>query len=88
MVLHEERGFTYGAPIGPGDGDGTDLRARIIDTVLAVVLPDPEDGEAHPWEWLSALARARGLEVTANELRGRPYEVLLTEGVTRWIGAS
>ena len=90
VILHEERGFTVGAPIGPGVGGPTraGLRKRIVDTVLAIVLPDPEDGEAHPWEWLAALARARGLEVTADDLRGRPYEVVLTDGLTRRIGAS
>ncbi|TDC53095.1 hypothetical protein E1212_06660 [Jiangella ureilytica] len=49
--------------------------------VLAVVLPDDDDGEDHPWEWLAELARDRGIVVTADDLRGVPYEVELTDRV-------
>jgi hypothetical protein len=34
------------------------------------------------------LARARGLEVTAEDLQGLPYEVILTDRVTRWLASS
>ncbi len=63
-------------------------RQDTIDTVLAVVLPDPDDGEEHPWAWLAHLARFRGLNVTAEELRGLPYEVVLTDRLTRWLDTS
>ena len=90
VILHEDRGFTIGASIGPGSGGAVQdgLTADIVaDSVLAVVLPDPDDGEAHPWAWLAGLAQARGLDVTAEDLRGLPYDVVLTEGVTRWFDA-
>jgi hypothetical protein len=91
VILHEDRGFTTSAPIGPGGGgavqDGL-TREDITETVLAVVLPDPDDGEDHPWAWLARLVRARGLVVTAADLRGLPYEVVLTDGLTRWLDSS
>ena len=43
----------------------------ITHEVLNVVLPDDdESGADHPWPWLAELARARGLQVTAEDLRG------------------
>jgi hypothetical protein len=91
LILHDARGFTTGPPMGPGASrsDQAGLtRQDTIDTVLAVVLPDPDDGEEHPWEWLAHLARFRGLDVTAEELRGLPYEVVLTDRLTRWLDTS
>lgn len=90
VILHEDRGFTIGAPIGPGAGGAVKVgvtRGEIIETVLAVVLPDPEDGEEHPWAWLALLARARGLDVTAEDLRGLPYHVVFTDSLTRSLDA-
>ncbi|MFG1950989.1 hypothetical protein [Micromonospora sp. NPDC048830] len=53
---------------------------------MSAVLPDEEEsGEDHPWSWLAELAQARGLEVTADDLRGLPYEVVFTEAVSRWL---
>lgn len=91
VILHEARGFTVSAPIG-SDASGVArpalTRENVEDAVLAVVLPDPEDGEEHPWAWLAHLARTRGLDVTAEQLKGCPYEVVLTDGVSRWSGGS
>jgi hypothetical protein len=88
VILHDARGFT----IGMGSGieslqEGLTVNS-ITNDVLAVVLPDPEDGEDHPWDWLAHLARCRGLDVTAEELRRLSYEVILTDSVTRWLEAS
>jgi hypothetical protein len=50
--------------------------------VLTTVLPDGDDiDEKHPWEWLAELAQAHGIDVTADDLRQVPYEVVLTERV-------
>lgn len=86
VILHDERGFTIGAPSG---GVGKHETAESITRdVLNVVLPDEdESGEEHPWSWLARLARARGLDVTAEDLRVLPYEVVLTDGVIRWLDA-
>lgn len=88
LILHDDRGFTIG--IGSGvDSLQEGLTVDIItETVRAVVLPDPEDGEDHPWEWLADLARRRGLDVTADELRRLPYEVILADSVIRWLDAN
>jgi hypothetical protein len=56
--------------------------------VLTVVLPDDEnDTEPHPWSWLSDLARSRGLDVTADDLRPLPYDVVFTDELRRWLAA-
>jgi CBS domain-containing protein len=92
VILHDDRGFTIG--LGRAGEPYEDLRAHqtrdsIIRNVLLVVLPDEKDAEAagedHPWSWLAELARARGLNVTAEDLRGLPYEVVLTDELTRWL---
>ncbi|TDB81998.1 hypothetical protein E1182_03200 [Micromonospora sp. KC721] len=90
VILHRDRGFTVGwrstgdprtggVPIG-------ETRDSIAQNVLNVVLPDDDDGtEDHPLSWLADLARARGLNVTAQDLRGLPYEVVITDKVTQWL---
>jgi len=66
-----------------------ETRDSITQDVLNTVLPDGEQpSEDHPWSWLADLGRARGLRVTADELRGLPYEVVLTDAVTRWLSTS
>lgn len=89
VILHDDRGFTIGIGSGAGavqDGLTPDLTIR---TVVSVVLPDDDDCEDdHPWIWLAQLARARGLDVTAEDLRGLPYQVVLTDSVTRWLDVS
>jgi hypothetical protein len=91
VILHDDRGFTIG--VAGRSERYEDLRAgetreSIIHNVLLVVLPDDDEtaeGEDHPWSWLAELARARGLNVTAEDLRGLPYEVILTDEITRWL---
>lgn len=90
VTLHEDRGFTIGwrSSGEPGSGDirGHETLESITRNVLNVVLPDDDEcAEDHPWSWLADLARARGLNVTAEDLRGLAYEVILTDKVTRWL---
>lgn len=91
VTLHEDRGFTLGVR-SSGVG-GADLREHLtLDDltrdVLNVVLPDDDaSGEEHPWSLLAGLAQARGLQVTADALRGLPYEVILTDNVRRWLSS-
>lgn len=90
VILHEERGFTIGlrstSGTDPGDIRDHETPDSIIRNVLNVVLPDDDEpAEDHPWSWLAELARARGLDVTAEDLRGLPYGVILTDRVTRWL---
>ena len=91
VILHKDRGFslrlisTGGMP--PAD-DVTlhETRDGITQQVLNVVLPDDDESpEEHPWSWLAELARARGLDVTAYDLRGLPYEVVLADALARWL---
>lgn len=83
VLLHDERGFTIGAPSGR-------LRhvtaETIVQSVLNVVLPDDdESSDEHPWIWLASLAQARNLDVTSEELRHLPYEVVLSDNVRNWL---
>lgn len=90
VILHEDRGFTIG--LGSSNESGpADLRRRLTleiltRQVLNVVLPDDDDAEEHhPWWWLADLARARALNVSADDLRSLRYEVLFTDRVRRWL---
>jgi hypothetical protein len=90
VILHEDRGFTVGLR-STGKSDPGDLRAHetlesLTRDVLNTVLPDDEEpAEDHPYSWLADLARARGLNVTVDDLRILPYEVILTDKVRRWL---
>jgi hypothetical protein len=87
VILHEDRGFTIGWG-GSGSGDIREHESleTMTRNVLNVVLPDDDEcAEDHPWSWLAGLARARGLDVTAEDLRGLPYEVVLADEVHRWL---
>jgi hypothetical protein len=89
VTLHNARGYTLGSPTG-GVGDYENVESVTRD-VLNVVIPDDDDvdaGEEHPWSWLAELARARGLDVTAEDLRVLPYEVVLSDSVIRWLDDS
>jgi hypothetical protein len=89
VILHEDRGFTIG--LGSSRETTADLRRGLTLEVLTrqalnVVLPDDDvPAEAHPYSWLADLARARGLNVTADDLRSLPYEVTFTDEVRRWL---
>jgi len=87
VILHEARGFTIGWG-GSGSGDVREHESleSMTRNVLNVVLPDDdESADAHPWSWLADLARARGLSVTADDLRRLPYEVVFTDDLRRWL---
>ena len=89
VILHEDRGFTIG--LGSSRETAADLRRGLTLEVLTrqalnVVLPDDDvPAEAHPYSWLADLARSRGLNVTADDLRSLPYEVTFTDEVRRWL---
>jgi hypothetical protein len=90
VILHEDRGFTIGwrssGESGSGDIRSHETLESMTRDVLNVVLPDDDEcAEDHPWSWLADLARARGLSVTAEDLRGLPYEVIFTDEVRRWL---
>jgi hypothetical protein len=93
VLLHDGgRGFTIGVR-STGASTPPDVRSdltaeQLTDDVLIVVLPDDEDDtEPHPWSWLSDLARARGLDASADDLRALPYDVVLTDDLRRWLAA-
>jgi len=89
VILHEDRGFTIG--LGSSRETAADLRRGLTLEVLTqqalnVVLPDDDvPAEAHPYSWLAELARARGLKVSADNLRSLPYEVIFTDELRRWL---
>jgi len=93
VILHDDRGFTLGLR-STGKSDPGDLRQHetlesLTRSVLNTVLPDDDEpAEDHPYSWLADLARARGLNVTADDLRSLPYEVIFTDKVRRWLAPS
>jgi hypothetical protein len=93
VLLHEGgRGFVMGVR-STGRWKPPDVRwgltlEQLTADVLVVVLPDDEnDPEPHPWSWLADLAQCRGLDVTADELRALPYDVVFTDELRRWLAA-
>lgn len=90
VTLREDRGFTTGLR-STARSDPGDLREHLtLDSltrdVLNVVLPDDDEpAEDHPYPWLADLARARGLDVSADDLRSLAYEVIFTDKVRRWL---
>jgi hypothetical protein len=83
LMLHQERGFTMSGAVGdslPG--------TVIVRQVLHVVLRDESGSNDHSWSELAELARSRGLDVTADQLRQLPYEVLVTDRILRWLEQS
>lgn len=91
IILHSDCGFTLGwgsgSPI-PGDISTGESEATLARNVLNVVLPDPDNGEEHPWSWLADLAQSRGLNVTASTLRELPYAVFFTDRVRGWLASA
>jgi hypothetical protein len=80
--LHEERG--YAGRSSSGDIWAHETIETITRDVLTTVLPEDDDtDDEHPWEWLAELAHAQGIDVTADELRRVPYEIVLTERVVQ-----
>ncbi|MGH3138268.1 MAG: hypothetical protein ACRDQE_00905 [Gaiellales bacterium] len=92
VLLHDGgRGFGMGIR-STGGSTPPDVRwgltlEQLVSDVLTVVLPDDDDPEPHPWSWLSDLARSRGLDVTADDLRKLPYDVVFTDELRRWLAA-
>jgi hypothetical protein len=90
VILHEDRGFTIRLR-STGTSDPGDLREHetlesLTRSVLNTVLPDDDElAEDHPWSWLADLARARALNVSADDLRGLPYEVTFTDRLRQWL---
>ncbi len=94
VLLHDGgRGLTTSGVRSTGGWKAPDVRWRLTleqlaSDVLTVVLPDDDDDpEPHPWSWLSDLARSRGLDVTADDLRALPYDVVFTDELRRWLAA-
>ena len=94
VLLHDGgRGLMTSGVRSTGGWRASDVRwkltlEQLTADVLVVVLPDDEnDTEPHPWSWLSELARSRGLDVTADDLRELPYDVVFTDELRRWLAA-
>lgn len=93
VTLHSDRGFTLGwassSAAEPTGAHAPETLQSLTENVLNAVLPDDDNSrEPHPWSWLAELARARGLNVSADDLRALPYEVLFTENVRQWSGVA
>lgn len=94
VLLHDGgRGLTTSGVRSTGGWKAPDVRwgltlEQLASDVLTVVLPDDDDDrEPHPWSWLSDLARSRGLDVTADDLRALPYDIVFTDELRQWLAA-
>ena len=76
VLLHDDRGFSVG-PSTPSDPWAFLTAADLERSARGVVLPDEDDGEEHPWDWLVGLLADRGVTASADELRHVPYRVVL-----------
>lgn len=94
-VVIDDRGLSLGRrPLRRKPGAEADLGFDDLEdlrrTVLDAVLPDDDDEAMihdHPWEHLADCARARGIMVTADELRALPdYEVEIAPTLLRRLG--
>ena len=92
VTLRNDLGFTirWGSNVSPNTSTvlGNETAQSMKQDVLNVVLPDEDNEEDHPWEYLTQLARSRGLQVTAEDLRGLPYSVHLTDSVVELLSTS
>jgi hypothetical protein len=84
LTLHQERGFggvTLASQGPPPSDQWRDLTLEELERdVRNTVLPDDDDTQdEHPWEWLAGLLHVHGVEVTAEELRLLPYDVVFSE---------
>ena len=84
VTLHAERGWTtWARSTGPTEVDTWEgLTTEVVTRdVLNVVLPDDDDGEPHPWEWLRGLLQQHGVDATVEQLKAVPYEVELSDEI-------
>lgn len=85
LTLHSERGFSLSAGDDPWHYITLESLERDVRTT---VLPDDEDTDnEHPWEWLAELVHAHGIEVSPDELRRVPYDVVFSERVRSRLAA-
>lgn len=89
VILHSERGYGIGWGsniVPPSHLAAHDTRETITQQVLTAVQPDEDNTtDDHPWQWLAQLAQVRGLNVSKEDLRNLPYEVVLDESVIQWL---
>ncbi len=91
--LHADRGFsTWLHAVGgqaPVDPWQHLTREHLERSVRTTVLPDDaeDSGEEHPWEWLSRLLHARGIEASTEQLRALPYDVEFSDDLRARIPA-
>ncbi|MDP9183804.1 MAG: hypothetical protein M3P04_13630 [Actinomycetota bacterium] len=52
------------------------------------VLPDHDDGEHHPWEWLAELLRTAGVPAMAHALKSLPDTVEFGERLLQLLGST
>lgn len=87
IALRDCHGFTLSRVINSNNSNETEClvtQAQLIETVLAILGPDPDDGEAHPWELLASLALQRHALIPSQGLENCTYTVVLTDDVIDW----
>ncbi len=91
VTLHSERGFTSWLR-STSDPQPADQWAHLTpegleSDVRTVVLPDDDNGEDHPWQWLAGLLRRHGVDASIERLSAVPYRVEFSERLTQKLSA-
>jgi hypothetical protein len=92
LQLDDDRGFGVSTRVsgdGPPPDPWADLTLEDLEqSVRTTVLPDDDDGEDHPWEWLAQRLGELGVEVAPDRLREVPYTVEFSERLRARVGPS
>lgn len=79
VTLHDEQGFSMVVSVNNQSAPGDPWHSLTLEAtesdVRTTVLPDDDDSDEHPWEWLARCLRAKDFDTTAAELRVLPYDV-------------
>ena len=102
LVLLDDRGWSSSLPRTTADSDSardvpdfwtTTSREDIEETARFVVGPDEpfegrsqEDMEGDHWAYLAGILRQHGVAADADELKGLPHDVVLSEQVLALLG--
>jgi hypothetical protein len=78
LTLSNDRGFS--SSTSHGDHWASLTLEHLEADVPTTVVPDEDDtGEEHPWAWLADRLRTHGVDVSPEELKQLPYEVVFSE---------
>jgi hypothetical protein len=80
IVLDDQLGFSVGLRGRGRSQTWQAMKRRDVEAdIRTVLLPDVDDGEAHPWQWLADRIRNHGVQASPEELKAVLYEIILSD---------